>query len=42
MLVTNGRRFAEVTRLAEGEVNPGDAIFETKAKPPKEPRPVAG
>ena len=42
VLVTNGRRFAEVTRLAEGEVNPGDAIFETKAKPPKEPRPVAG
>ena len=42
VLVTNGRRFAEVTRLAEGEVNPGDAIFETKAKPPKEPRPAAG
>ncbi|RLP08171.1 glucose PTS transporter subunit IIA [Propionibacterium australiense] len=41
VLVTNVRRFAEITRIAEGEVNPGDAIIETTAKPPKEPKPAA-
>jgi len=41
VLVTNVRKFAGIDRIGDGEVNPGDAIIQTTAKPPKEPKPAA-